>query len=253
MEAAEAAAEADAAAAAEAEGDDFDFDEAFAADAALVAEGVADVEAVAEIEAALEKTKTPEKVAAWLEANLAEVEVEMAAKSPKSAAAKSPRSMSPKSAAAESPAAKSPMNVLPRDSPAWRLFARAAASRADARTVDCPRASRSSTARSASLAPRSSAAPAVQVVQEALPQGGGAGDGGERGGSIAAAEVAKATEAAVEAANAPKEVIKLELNVVEEGHSGEVRGDAREEGGGFPRALDAISRAFDAHGRAHRR
>ena len=122
IEAAEAAAEAGAAAAAEAEGDDFDFDEAFAADAALVAEGVADVEAVAEIEAALEKTKTPEKVAAWLEANLAEVEVEMAAKSPKSAAAKSPRSKSPKSAAAESPAAKSPMNVLPRDSPALEII-----------------------------------------------------------------------------------------------------------------------------------
>ena len=55
----------------------FDFDEAFASEAALVAEGVADVEAAEEIEAALEAAPaaTPEKVAAWLNANLAESNV----------------------------------------------------------------------------------------------------------------------------------------------------------------------------------
>ena len=219
-EAAEAAAEAGAAAAAAAEGDDFDFDEAFAADAALVAEGVADVEAAAEIEAALEldKTKTPEKVAAWLEANLAEVEVEMAAKSPGSVAgsvaAKSPGSVAAKSPAA---AAKSPaMNVLPRDSPALEIIrARGgvAGGRAygglSARVAQLHRALR--VTRAALLRERQRSKSFKKLYLKAAAQATAANEAA----AIAAAEVAKATEAAVEAANAPKEVIKLELNVVE--------------------------------------
>ena len=70
-------------------GDAFDFCEVFPADAALDAEGVADVEAAAEIDALLENTETPEKVAAWLDANLAKMEVEMEmAKSPGSTVAR---------------------------------------------------------------------------------------------------------------------------------------------------------------------
>ena len=101
---AEAAAEAGALAAKATEEDDedFDFDEAFAMDAALAAEAAEDVEAAVEIEKVLEevgKSKTPEKVAEWLEANLAEVDAVVdaaakssAAKSVMSSAAKSTRS-----------------------------------------------------------------------------------------------------------------------------------------------------------------
>ena len=57
------------------------YDKAFAMDAQLAAEGVADVEAAVEIEAALEAVcgQTPEKVAQWLETNLAEASAGAAA------------------------------------------------------------------------------------------------------------------------------------------------------------------------------
>ena len=108
---AEAAAEAGAAAAKATEEDeeeDFDFDEAFAMDAALAAEAAEDVEAAVEIEKVLEevgKAKTPEKVAEWLEANLAEVDAVVdaaVASAAKSSAAKSVMSKSVMSSAAKS-------------------------------------------------------------------------------------------------------------------------------------------------------
>ena len=108
------------------------------------------------------------------------------------------------------------MNVLPRDSPALEIIrARGgvAGGRAygglSARVAQLHRALR--VTRAALLRERQRSKSFKKLYLKAAAQATAANETA----AIAAAEVAKAMEAAVEAANAPKEVIKLELNVVE--------------------------------------
>lgn len=207
-EAAEAAADAGAAAAeelGEMHTEEFD-EELFAMDAQLAAEGVADVEAAVEIEAALEAAcaKTTDKVAEWLETNLAAA-VAAAADTPKSSmSAKSARRSSGRRSSAV--AATTPQSEglpLPIDSPVTELVkARggSAGGRAygglSARVAQLHRALRAT--RMALVRERQRSAHFQGLYKEAMKEAKHA----KAAAAAAAGEVAEATAAAAEAAAA---------------------------------------------------